>query len=271
MIAEISNGIVFGKSKPFILIAGPCVIENIDHPVSMAEQIKKICERLHIPFIFKCSFDKANRTSMNHYRGVDIDTANKVFEKIKSELNIPITTDFHESWQANALKDTVDLLQIPAFLCRQTDMLIASAKTGLPINIKKAQFINGADMEKAVEKVRLSGNENIVLTERGNIYGYNDYIVDMRNLVIMKQMAPIVFDATHSVQQGCSGGSKGCDTQFIEPLAKAAVAVGIDGLFMEVHDDPKKALSDGASSIVLANLENILINLLEITTGGERK
>tara|TARA_Y100000034_G_scaffold72127_1_gene86981 strand:+ start:3703 stop:4509 length:807 start_codon:yes stop_codon:yes gene_type:complete len=265
MNVKINNDIIFGKSKPFVFICGPCVIENEDHPLFMAEKIKEICDGLKIPFIFKASFDKANRTALSHYRGVGIDVANKVFEKVKLEIGVPVTTDFHEPWQADILKDTVDLLQIPAFLCRQTDMLVASAKTGLPINIKKAQFINGPDMEKVVEKVRISGNDNVVLTERGNIYGYGDYIVDMRNLITMRKFSPIVFDATHSVQKGCSGGSKGSNKHFIEPLAKAAVAVGVDGLFMESHDNPESAFSDGTSSIKLSGLRNILLNILEIT------
>ena len=265
MIVKVNDDVIFGKSKPFVLIAGPCVIENGDHPLFMAEKIKTICDELNIPFIFKSSFDKANRTAMSHYRGVEIDFANKVFEKIKSELGVPITTDFHESWQAELLKDNVDLLQIPAFLCRQTDMLVAAAKTGRPINVKKAQFISGEDMEKVVEKIRIAGNKNIVITERGNIYGYGDFVVDMRNLVTMRKIAPLVFDATHSVQKGCSGGSKGSNRQFIEPLAKAAVAVGVDSVFMEVHDNPEAALSDGTSSVRLSKLKNILLNILEIT------
>jgi|TARA_B110000977_G_scaffold201355_1_gene295541 2-dehydro-3-deoxyphosphooctonate aldolase (KDO 8-P synthase) len=265
MNVKINDNVIFGKSKPFVLIAGPCVIENDTHPLFMAERIKIICDKLNIPFLFKASFDKANRTAMSHYRGVDIDTANKVFRKIKSELDVPITTDFHESWQAEILKDNVDLLQIPAFLCRQTDMLISAAKTGRPVNVKKAQFISGEDMEKVVEKIRIAGNKNVIITERGNTYGYRDYVVDMRNLVTMRKIAPIVFDSTHSIQKGCSGGSNGSNRQFIEPLARAAVAIGVDSIFMEVHDNPETALSDGTSSVRLSNLEDILKSILEIS------
>ena len=268
MNIKINKNISIGKNSPLVLIAGPCVIENESHPIFMAEKIKVICEKLKIPFIFKTSFDKANRTALSHYRGVDIDTAVKIFEKIKKEFDIPVTTDFHESWQADLLKDSVDILQIPAFLSRQTDMLVSAANTGLPINIKKGQFLSGENMERAVEKVRLSGNDNVILTERGNIYGYGDAIVDIRNIIIMKKFAPVIFDATHSVQKGCIGGSKGSNIQFIEPLAKAAMAVGVDGLFIETHDNPDRALSDGTSSIKLSNLEHTLEEILKIN--GDR-
>jgi len=261
---KIQNNVVFGKSKPFILISGPCVIESEYHSLHMAERIKEISNRLDIPFIFKASFDKANRTALTNYRGVHIDTAVKIFNKIKSEIDVPITTDIHEPWQADILKESIDLIQIPAFLCRQTDLLVAAAKTNLPVNVKKAQFVNGIDMEKVTEKVRLSGNNNVILTERGNIFGYGDYVVDMRNLLIMKNFAPVVFDATHSVQKGCSGGSQGSTKHYIEPLAKAAAAVGIDGLFLEVHDDPNNALSDGTSSIKLSDLESMLYNICTV-------
>ena len=230
----------------------------------MAEQIKKITDKLNIPFIFKASFDKANRTKLENYRGVPIEEAIKIFSKIRNELNIPVTTDIHEPWQADALKNCIDLIQIPAFLCRQTDLLVAAAKTGLPVNIKKAQFVNGVDMERAVNKVVMSDNNNVILTERGNTFGYGDYIVDMRNLLIMKNYAPVIFDATHSVQKGCSGGSSGSNKHFVEPLAKAAAAIGIDGLFLEVHNNPDNALSDGTSSITLNNLENVLNNICKV-------
>jgi len=261
---KIKDKIIFGESTPFILISGPCVIENAEHTFFMAEQIKKITDKLNIPFIFKASFDKANRTKLENYRGVPIEEAVKIFSKIRNELNIPVTTDIHEPWQADILKNCIDLIQIPAFLCRQTDLLVAAAKTGLPVNIKKAQFVNGVDMERAVNKVVMSNNSNVVLTERGNTFGYGDYVVDMRNLVTMREYAPVIFDATHSVQKGCSGGSSGSNKHFVEPLAKAAVAVGIDGLFLEVHNTPDNALSDGTSSIKLDNLENVLNNICNV-------
>lgn len=264
MTVKISEDVVFGKSKPFVLISGPCVIESESHCLFMAEKIKNICCDLNIPYIFKSSFDKANRTALNHYRGTSLNNANKIFQKIKQELDVPITTDFHEVWQANELKGSVDLLQIPAFLCRQTDLLIAAAKTKLPVNIKKAQFVSGYDMEKAVNKVKLSANNKILLTERGNVNGYGDFIVDMRNLVIMKDFAPVIFDATHSVQKGCSGGSQGSNIKFIEPLCKAAAAIGVSGLFLESHDNPQEALSDGSSSIKLSNLKDTLSSILDL-------
>jgi len=261
---KIKDNIIFGKSTPFVLISGPCVIENAEHTFFMAEQIKRIANKLNIPFIFKASFDKANRTKLENYRGVSIEEAIRIFTKIRNELNIPVTTDIHEPWQADTLKNCIDLIQIPAFLCRQTDLLVAAAKTGLPVNIKKAQFVNGVDMERAVNKVIMSDNNNVILTERGNTFGYGDYIVDMRNLLIMKQYAPVIFDATHSVQKGCSGGSSGSNKHFVEPLAKAAAAIGIDGLFLEVHNNPDNALSDGTSSITLDNLENVLNNICKV-------
>lgn len=260
----IRDGITFGESVPFVLISGPCVIESEEHTFHMAREIKKITSKLGIPFIFKASFDKANRTRLQNYRGVSIEEASRIFSRIRTELDIPVTTDIHEPWQADVLKDSIDLIQIPAFLCRQTDLLVASAKTNLPVNIKKAQFVNGVDMERAVNKVVLSGNDNVLLTERGNTFGYGDYVVDMRNLVTMRDYAPIIFDATHSVQKGCSGGSSGSNRHFIEPLAKAAAAVGVDGLFLEVHDDPDNALSDGTSSIKLSELEVMLNNICKV-------
>ena len=243
------------------LISGPCVLESVEHAIFMAKEIKSRCDDLDIQHIFKASWDKANRTALDHYRGYPLDEAIDMFREIKSEVDVPILTDFHESWQAEKLKDVVDVLQIPAFLCRQTDMLVEAAKTGLPVNVKKGQFISAEDTERVVGKV---GDADVWLTERGNIFGYGNYIVDMRNLVIMKRYAPVIFDATHSVQQGAKGGSSGSQKEFIEPLAKAAIAVGVDGLFMEVHDNPDKALSDGTSSLGLKDLTPILKKLKEI-------
>ncbi len=240
------------------LISGPCVLESVEHAIFMAKEIKSRCDDLDIQHIFKASWDKANRTALDHYRGYPLDEAIDMFREIKSEVDVPILTDFHESWQAEKLKDVVDVLQIPAFLCRQTDMLVEAAKTGLPVNVKKGQFISAEDTERVVGKV---GDADVWLTERGNIFGYGNYIVDMRNLVIMKRYAPVIFDATHSVQQGAKGGSSGSQKEFIEPLAKAAIAVGVDGLFMEVHDNPDKALSDGTSSLHLDDLTPLLKKL----------
>ena len=224
----------------------------------MAKEIKSRCDDLDIQHIFKVSWDKANRTALDHYRGYPLDEAIDMFREIKSQVDVPILTDFHESWQAEKLKDVIDVLQIPAFLCRQTDMLVCASKTGLPVNIKKGQFVSAEDTERMVGKV---GDAEVWLTERGNIFGYGSYIVDMRNLVIMRKYAPVIFDATHSVQQGAKGGSSGSQKEFIEPLAKAAVSVGVDGVFMEVHDNPTEALSDGTSSLDLKDLTPLLKKL----------
>lgn len=249
---------IYLHNNRLTLIAGPCALESVEHATFMAKEIKSRCDDLDIQYIFKASWDKANRTALDHYRGYPLGEAIDMFREIKNGVDVPILTDFHESWQAEKLKDVVDVLQIPAFLCRQTDMLVEAAKTGLPVNVKKGQFISAEDTERVVGKV---GGADVWLTERGNIFGYGNYIVDMRNLVIMKRYAPVIFDATHSVQQGAKGGSSGSQKEFIEPLAKAAVVVGVDGLFMEVHDNPDKALSDGTSSLDLKKLSLLLIKL----------
>ena len=243
--------------KPF-LIAGPCVIESLDHSLFMAERIKKICEKHDTEFIFKSSFDKANRTKLKNYRGLGLSESVRIFEKLKKELDVNICTDFHEPWQAKEIKDVIDVLQIPAFLCRQTDTIVSAAKTNKIVNIKKGQFISGYDTERVVNKAFLSGNKKIFLTERGNNFGYGDYIVDFRNIQIMKNYAPVIFDLGHSLQKGCSGGSSGSNMEYSETLLRAALATGVSGIFMEVHDDPKNALSDGSTSIKLSNLDVLL-------------
>ena len=253
-----------GSDKPFFLIAGPCVVESEQMAMDVAAYLQELTTELGIDFIYKSSYDKANRSSHDSYRGPGIDEGLKILAEVKETLNVPILTDVHDGSPLDEISAVVDVLQTPAFLCRQTDLLVAAAKTNLPVNVKKAQFVNGIDMEKVTEKVRLSGNNNVILTERGNIFGYGDYVVDMRNLLIMKNFAPVVFDATHSVQKGCSGGSQGSTKHYIEPLAKAAAAVGIDGLFLEVHDDPNNALSDGTSSIKLSDLESMLYNICTV-------
>lgn len=256
---QVNNEITIGRNHPIALVSGPCVIESLDHCLLMASKIKDICHELSIPYVFKASFDKANRTRLTNYRGLSVQDAVPVFRKIKEELDVPIVTDFHESWQAEVLAECVDILQIPAFLCRQTDMLVAAAKTGLTVNIKKGQFVSGNDTDRMVNKSTSTGNKKVLLTERGNTFGYGDYVVDYRNLVIMRDFAPTIFDVGHSLQKGCSGGSSGSNLHFAEPLMRAALAVGVDGIFMEVHDNPEKALSDGTSSIKLSDLSNILI------------
>ena len=245
------------SGKPF-LIAGPCVIESRDHCLYMAEEIKKVSDKLGLDYIFKASFDKANRTALKNYRGLGLSQSIEIFRSVREQIGVKTLTDFHESWQAAELAESIDILQIPAFLCRQTDMLVAAAETGRMINVKKGQFVSGYDTKKMVDKIRLSGNNNVFLTERGNTYGYGDYIVDFRNLVIMKEYAPVIFDVGHSLQKGCSGGSSGSKIQFAEHYLRAALAIGVDGIFMEVHDDPQKALSDGTTSIKLDNLELLL-------------
>jgi 2-dehydro-3-deoxyphosphooctonate aldolase (KDO 8-P synthase) len=257
-----------GKDSPLFLIAGPCVIESEAHALKMAEAISAVARKLNVPYIFKASYDKANRTSLQSFRGPGIDEGLRILEKIKKETGLPVLTDVHEAKDVPAVADAVDIVQIPAFLCRQTDLLVAAAKHAKCINIKKGQFVSPWDMKHAVQKVRESGNANIFLTERGSSFGYNNLVVDMRSLAIMRQFAPVVFDATHSVQLPSSGaGGKavsGGQPEFIPLLSRAAVAAGVDGVFMEVHDNPAEAKSDGANALPLGNLEALLTELLAI-------
>jgi 2-dehydro-3-deoxyphosphooctonate aldolase (KDO 8-P synthase) len=250
------------------LIAGPCVIESEAHALKMAEEISAVARKLQIPYIFKASYDKANRTSLHSFRGPGLEEGLRILKKIGKEAGVPVLTDVHEAKDVPAVADAVDVVQIPAFLCRQTDMLVAAAKHAKSINIKKGQFVSPWDMQHAVEKVRASGNDNIFLTERGSSFGYNNLVVDMRSLAIMRQFAPVVFDATHSVQLPSSGaGGKavsGGQPEYIPLLARAAVAAGVDGIFMEVHDNPAEAKSDGANALALSDLEAVLQELLAI-------
>jgi 2-dehydro-3-deoxyphosphooctonate aldolase (KDO 8-P synthase) len=250
------------------LIAGPCVIESEAHALKMAEEISAVARKLNIPYIFKASYDKANRTSLHSFRGPGLEEGLRILKKIGKEAGVPVLTDVHEAKDVPAVSEAVDVVQIPAFLCRQTDMLVAAAKHAKSINIKKGQFVSPWDMRHAVEKVRASGNDNIFLTERGSSFGYNNLVVDMRSLAIMRQFAPVVFDATHSVQLPSSGaGGKavsGGQPEYIPLLARAAVAAGVDGVFMEVHDNPAEAKSDGANALALSDLEPVLKELLAI-------
>jgi 2-dehydro-3-deoxyphosphooctonate aldolase (KDO 8-P synthase) len=250
------------------LIAGPCVIESEAHALKMAEQISAVARKLQIPYIFKASYDKANRTSLHSFRGPGLEEGLRILERLRKEAGVPVLTDVHEAKDVPAVAEAVDVVQIPAFLCRQTDMLVAAAKHAKAINIKKGQFVSPWDMRHAVEKVRASGNDKIVLTERGSSFGYNNLVVDMRSLAIMRQFAPVVFDATHSVQLPSSGaGGKavsGGQPEYIPLLARAAVAAGVDGIFMEVHDNPAEAKSDGANALPLSELEGVLNELLAI-------
>ncbi|HEX3093827.1 MAG TPA: 3-deoxy-8-phosphooctulonate synthase [Candidatus Angelobacter sp.] len=262
------NSVSFASPGSLFLIAGPCVIESEAHALKMAEEIGAIARKLQIPYIFKASYDKANRTSLHSYRGPGLDEGLHILKKIKKETGLPVLTDVHEAKDVPAVAEVVDVVQIPAFLCRQTDMLVTAAKHAKSINIKKGQFVSPWDMRHAVEKVRASGNDNILLTERGSSFGYNNLVVDMRSLAIMRQFAPVVFDATHSVQLPSSGaGGKavsGGQPEHIPLLARAAVAAGVDGVFMEVHENPAEAKSDGANALPLSELEAVLQELLAI-------
>jgi len=252
--------------NPFIM-AGPCVIEDDgESAFKIAEKVKNMCERTGFTYIFKASFDKANRTSITSFRGPGLEKGLNVFERIKSELGVPCVTDIHEPWQADAIKNSVDIIQIPAFLCRQTDLLVAAAKTGKIINIKKAQFLGGGDMVHPAKKVSDSGNDQILLTERGTIFGYGNLVVDFRNIADMKALGiPVVMDATHSVQRpGGLGSKSGGDGQFAPNMAYSAAVWGADGYFFEVHEDPKNALCDGPNMIKLSEFEAVLEKLMRI-------
>ena len=250
------------------LIAGPCVIESEEHALRMAELISGATRKLNVPYIFKASYDKANRTSIKSFRGPGLHEGLRILQTIKEKTGIPVLTDVHEAKDVPAVAEAVDVVQIPAFLCRQTDLLVAAAKYARAINIKKGQFVSPWDMRHAVQKVRESGNDNIFLTERGSSFGYNNLVVDMRSLAIMRQFAPVVFDATHSVQLPSAGANgqavSGGQPEFIPLLSRAAVAAGVDGIFMEVHDNPAVAKSDGANALNFNNLEATLRELLAI-------
>jgi len=260
----INDRITLGGNR-MILFAGPCAAESYDICMETGSQVKKMCEELGIDYVFKASFDKANRTSSGSYRGPSIDMGLEILSMVRNDLKVPVVTDVHESYQCAEVASVVDVLQIPAFLCRQTDLLIAAAKTGKPVKVKKGQFMAPEDMKYALDKVRGEGNKNVFLTERGSMFGYNNLVVDMRSLPIMRQYAPVVFDVTHSIQRpGGLGGKSGGDRQFAPYLAKAAAAVGVDGFFIETHPQPEKALSDGPNMIPLHEMKNLLIALRNI-------
>ena len=252
----------------FFLIAGPCAIESEEMVLSIASELREITESLGIPYVFKASFDKANRTSLASYRGPGIGEGLRILDRVRTELNIPVCTDIHEPWQAEPAAEVCDMLQIPAFLCRQTDLLTAAAKTGKWVNIKKGQFMAPWDMGFCVDKVRQAGNDHVMLCERGTCFGYNRLVVDMAGLRDLKEIGvPVVFDATHSVQRpGGSGGCSGGDRRYVEPLAKAAMAAGADGLFLETHPDPDRALSDGPNMVPLGQMRDLLQKFQRIYT-----
>lgn len=266
MQKEVSLGNIIIGRKPFVFIGGPCVIEGRDITLSIAERLAIITTDLNIPFIFKSSYDKANRTSVKSYRGLGIDKGLEILSEVKETLNIPVLTDVHSVEEVALASRTADVLQVPALLSRQTDLLVACGKTGKPVNIKKGQFLSPYDMQYAVDKVESTGNRQILITERGTSFGYNTLINDFRSIPIMKGFGyPVIFDATHSVQKpGAASGRSGGEKEFIFPLARAAIAVGVDGIFMEVHIDPSKALCDGENSVALDDVAGMLRTLKRI-------
>lgn len=258
---QVTDKISLGGDR-MVLFAGPCAAESYDLCMEVGTKMKDLCSKLGIDYVFKSSFDKANRTSAGSYRGPSADMGLEILAMVKQKLNVPIVTDVHESYQCAEAAEVADVLQIPAFLCRQTDLLIAAAKTGKAVKIKKGQFMAPEDMKYAVDKVRGEGNNKVFLTERGASFGYHTLVVDMRSLPIMRQYAPVIFDVTHSIQQpGGKGGSSGGQREFAPFLARAAAAVGVDGFFIETHPNPEKALSDGPNMIPLHEMESFLLML----------
>ncbi|MCH7977814.1 MAG: 3-deoxy-8-phosphooctulonate synthase [Acidobacteria bacterium] len=255
-----------GGGAPLFLIAGPCVIESDEHVLRMADAISKITRRLKLPLIFKSSFDKANRTSLQSYRGPGLEKGLEALRRVKQETGVPVLTDVHEVSQVEAVAGVCDVIQIPAFLSRQTDLLVAAGRSGAAVNIKKGQFVSPHEVRHGIEKIRSTGNERILVTERGSSFGYNNLVVDMRSLPILRGFGyPVVLDVTHSVQlPGGAGTASGGQPEFIEPLARAGVGAGVDGIFLEVHDNPAAALSDGANALPLSQLERLLERLLEM-------
>ncbi len=260
------NNISIGQGLPLVFIAGPCVIESYDACMRLAEKLKTLFLAKGAPFIFKASYDKANRTSVKSYRGPGIVDGLKILAEIKRQLGVPILSDVHREEDMATAAETLDIIQIPAFLCRQTDLILAAAKTGKPVNIKKGQFLAPWDMKPLIEKVQSAGNERILLTERGASFGYNNLVSDMRSLVIMRTFGyPVIFDATHSVQlPGGQGNTSGGEREMAPPLARAAVATGCDGLFLEVHETPEKGLSDAATMLPFADLSTLVDQVLAI-------
>jgi 2-dehydro-3-deoxyphosphooctonate aldolase (KDO 8-P synthase) len=266
---EFEIGPVHVGAGRLFLIAGPCVIESEAHARQMADAIQRIASDLDMPYIFKASYDKANRTSVKSFRGPGLKEGVAILRRLAEATSLPVLTDVHEPSHCEIAAEGADVLQIPAFLCRQTDLLVAAAKTGRAVNVKKGQFVAPWDMKHAVEKVTESGNSRVFLTERGTTFGYNNLVVDMRSLAIMRRLAPVVFDGTHSVQTPSAGnGVSGGQPEFIPLLTRAAVAAGVDGVFVEVHDDPAQAQSDGANALDLRNLQSVLETLLAVNAAA---
>lgn len=263
---EINSRVRIGGTNPLFLIGGPCVIESEDHALRLAHSIKSVCEDLKIPFIFKASYDKANRSSIKSYRGPGLDRGLKILQRIKGELQIPVLSDVHETIQVSRAAEVLDVIQIPAFLSRQTDLILEAAKTGKPLNIKKGQFLSPNDMRNVIDKVLSQGNGKLILTERGTSFGYNTLVFDVRSIPTMKQWGfPVVIDASHCVQKpGGEGDFSGGESEFIPLMAKAGIASGADGLFLEIHDNPSQALSDSHNSFNINNLKSFLSLCLRI-------
>ncbi len=260
------GNLTVGGGKGLFLLAGPCVIEDPDRTLMIGKRVKEICQRVGVPYVFKASFDKANRSSFNSFRGPGLDEGLKILSHIKKELDVPVVSDIHSIEQIEPAAEVLDILQIPAFLCRQTDLVYGAAKTGKCVSVKKGQFMAPLDMKNVLNKMLETGNENLMLTERGFSFGYNNLVVDMRTFPIMRSFGyPVVFDATHSVQlPGGAGTASSGQREFVANLARAAVASGVDGLFMEVHDNPEEALSDGPNMLYIEQLEALLTDLVAI-------
>ncbi|MEA5091253.1 2-dehydro-3-deoxyphosphooctonate aldolase [bioreactor metagenome] len=261
-----------GQGHPLLLMAGPCVLEGYEHSLAIGQAVKNICTKLGLSYVFKASYDKANRSSVKSFRGPGIEEGLKILAQIKKDLGVPIVSDIHETIQVEKAAEVLDILQIPAFLCRQTDLVYQAAKTGKVVNVKKGQFLAPWDMKNVVTKVEEAGSHNLMLTERGVSFGYNTLVTDMRSLPIMRELGyPVVMDATHSVQTpGGQGTTSGGQSQFVPHMARAAAAVGIDALFLEVHDNPAEALSDGANMVRLDQLEELLEDVIAIDKIGRR-
>jgi 2-dehydro-3-deoxyphosphooctonate aldolase (KDO 8-P synthase) len=261
-----AGDVEIGGDRPLAVIAGPCVVESQDSALRHASALKAIADRVGVPYIFKASYDKANRSSIDSFRGLGLEKGLEILAQVKAQIGVPILTDVHETSQVYAAQEVADILQIPAFLCRQTDFVVAVAQSGKVVNVKKGQFLAPWDMRNVINKIRSTGNEQILLTERGASFGYNNLVSDMRSLVVMRELGyPVVFDATHSLQlPGGLGNASGGERKYIPALARAGVAAGVDALFMEVHEDPDHALSDGPNSLALENFESVLRLVKEI-------
>ncbi len=273
-VVKVGKNVSISNSLPFVLISGPCQIESRDHALMTCEKLVKITDKLKIPFIYKSSYDKANRTSLSGKRGAGLESSLPIFEEVKKQFGCPVLTDIHNEEQAKIAAEVVDVIQIPAFLCRQTDLLITAAKTGKVVNVKKGQFLAPWDMKNVVEKITSSGNNNVLVTDRGTSFGYNTLVTDFRGFPIMAEQTgmPVIIDATHSVQQpGGQGGSSGGQRQFVETLARAAIAVGVAGVFMESHQDPDHAPSDGPCMVKLSDIEELLKTLQEFDIVSKSK